>query len=144
MFYFSYSIAIASFFFGGLVGHYFPQIKSHLISKLNIWDNTSRTSWGDAFSLVKIQSSADASLQPAYFLASQSGTPKPLVVSLHTWSGDYSQIDPLGEMARKNGWNYIHPAFRGPNWTIDACLSKKALTEVNSFVKNAEVVYPII
>jgi predicted alpha/beta-fold hydrolase len=115
-------VVIASLFFGGLMGHYFPQIKSHLISKVNTWDNTSRTSWGDAFSLVKIQSSADASIQPAYFYASQRSTPKPLIVSLHTWSGDYSQNDPLGEMARKKGWNFIHPDFRGPNRNIDACL----------------------
>jgi hypothetical protein len=34
------SIAIASFFFGGLVGHYLPPIKSRLISKIDTKDDT--------------------------------------------------------------------------------------------------------
>ncbi len=132
------SITIASFSFGGLVGHYLPQIKSLLISKINTKDNPSRTNWGDAFSLVKIQSSTDTSFQPAYFLASRPGTPKPLIVSLHTWSGDYASDDPLGEMARKEGWNHIHPDFRGPNRTIDACLSKKALSDMDDAIQYAK------
>lgn len=115
--------------------HYFPQRKSRLIPKTNTSENT--TSWSDGFSVVRIQSSLDASLQPAYFAVGQSGTPKPLVVSLHTWSGDYTQNDPLGEMTRRQGWNYIHPDFRGSNWTIDACLSKKALTDIDDAIQYA-------
>ena len=132
------SIAIASFLFGGLVGNFFQQIKFLLIPKINTWDNTSRRTWSDGFSLVKIQSSVDASLQPAYFLTSKPGTSKPLIVSLHTWSGDYSQNDPLAEMARKEGWNYIHPDFRGPNWTIDAFLSKKVLADIDDAIEYAK------
>ena len=128
------SIAIVTFLLGGLVGYYFPKITSRLISKIN----TSRTSWNDGFSIAKIPSSVDDSLQSAYFLESKPGILKPLIVSLHTWSGDYSQDDPLAEMAKNEGWNYIHPDFRGPNWSLDACLSKKALTDIDDAIQYAK------
>jgi len=70
--------------------------------------------------------------------ATQTVDLEPLIVSLHTWSGDYSQNDPLAEMARKEGWNYIHPDFRGPNRTRDACLSKKAITDIDDAVQYAK------
>lgn len=133
-----FSTAIGSFFFGGVVGHYLPQIESRFIYKINTWDSVSRTNWTDEFSVVRIQSSSDSSLQPAYFLASQPGTPKPLIVSLHSWYGDYSQNDPLANMARKEGWNYIHPNFRGPNRTTDACLSKKAIADIDDAIQYAK------
>ena len=114
---------------------YFPQTSSHQTAQ---WDNTSRTKWGKEFLVVKIRSKADNSLQPAYFLPAQSKVPRPLIVSLHTWSGDYSQDDPLAELTRKNQWNYIHPDFRGPNWTPDACLSKKALTDIDDAIQYAK------
>ena len=100
-------------------------------AKINTWDSGTGKVWSDGFTIVKIQSSADASLQPAYFLPSQPGTLKPLVVGLHTWSGDYTQNDPLAKIAKREGWNYIHPNFRGPNWTKDACLSEKALADID-------------
>lgn len=131
-------IIFAIFILGGFVGHYLPQIKSHFISKINTWDNTSRMQWSNEFTIIKIQSSVDANLQPAYFLASQPGKPKPLVVSLHTWSGDFSQKDPLAKIAKNEGWNYIHPDFRGPNWSTDACLSKKALTDIDDAIQYAK------
>jgi hypothetical protein len=120
-------------------GLYFPQISSRTAQG----DNTSRTKRGKEFLLVKISSKADASLQPAYFLRAQSKVPKPLIVSLHTWSGDYSQDDPLADMARTAGWNYIHPDFRGPNRTADACLSPKALTDIDDAIKYAKDKGPV-
>src|SRR5690242_9934830 len=66
------------------------------------------TEWPAGFSIVQIRSTLDESFQAAYFFASQPGVLKPLVVSLHTWSGDYTQSDPLAEMLKNEGWNYIH------------------------------------
>lgn len=129
-------IAIGSFGFGGLAGIYFPKIKHRLISVAKLWNE--KTSWNDGFSLVQIQSSADGTLQHAYFLASHPGTLRPLVVSLHSWSGDYSQHDPLAEMAKNEGWNYIHPDFRGPNRSADACLSEKALADIDDAIQYAK------
>ena len=95
------------------------------------------TQWPDGFSLVQIRSTLDESFQPAYFFASQPGSLKPLVVSLHTWSGDYTQSDPLAEMVKNEGWNYIHPDFRGPNRSKDACLSKKAISDMDDSIQYA-------
>lgn len=61
----------------------------------------------------------------------------PLLVSLHTWSGDYTQADPLATLALEAGWNYIHPDFRGPNWTTEACLSTKALSDIDDAIQYA-------
>src|SRR5437899_10289025 len=97
----------------------------------------SPTEWGDGFSIVRIHSASDGSLQPAYFFASQPGISKPLVVSLHTWSGDYTQNDPLAIMVKNEGWNYIHPNFRGPNRSKDACLSKKAVSDIEDSIQYA-------
>lgn len=132
------AIWVVAFFFGGIVVHYLPSIKAINISKINLWDNTLASEWNDGFSLIKIRSSADGSLQRAYFFSTSLKTLKPLIVSLHTWSGDYSQNDPLAAMAKQAGWNYIHPDFRGPNWTVDACLSNKALTDIDDAIQYAK------
>jgi len=99
--------------------------------------------WRSAFKHIKIVSSEDGSLQDAYFLSSSEK--KPLLVSLHTWSGDYSQADPLAELALKYNWNYIHPNFRGPNWTKGACLSSLVTTDIDDAIgyafNNATVDY---
>ncbi len=93
--------------------------------------------WNGGFTRVEIPSSADGDLQPAYFLAAQTDGPAPLLVSLHTWSADYTQEDPLANMAAAAGWNYIRPNFRGPNWTPDACLSDKAVSDIDDAIAYA-------
>jgi len=40
-------------------------------------------------------------------------------------------------MVKNEGWNYIHPDFRGPNWTANACLSKKALADIDDAIQYA-------
>ncbi|MFA5326348.1 MAG: hypothetical protein WC384_01025 [Prolixibacteraceae bacterium] len=51
----------------------------------------------------------------AVFYKTSQTAPQPLVVSLHTWSGDYTQEDPLAKEILLRDWNYIHPDFRGVN-----------------------------
>lgn len=132
------SVAIVSLIAGGLAWYYYSHSNPGLIFNIIPWDNTLETNWSDEFALIEIPSSIDSTSQPVYFYASQPGIPKPLVVSLHTWSGDYAQYDPLAKIVRKSGWNYIHPDFRGPNWTKDACLSKKAIADINDSIQYAK------
>lgn len=130
-------VALTSFIAGGVSGHYYPYIKKQLFPKMNIWDTTNTKDWTDGFSIVYIRSSVDDFEQPAYFFKTTYSDQSPLIVSLHTWSGDYSQNDPIAPMAKEAGWNYIHPDFRGPNWTVDACLSEKAITDIDDAIQYA-------
>jgi lysophospholipase L1-like esterase/pimeloyl-ACP methyl ester carboxylesterase len=57
-----------------------------------------------------------------------------LIVSLHTWSGDYTQKDPLVEQIMANDWNYIHPDFRGPNYTAEACGSPLVVSDIDDAI----------
>ncbi len=93
--------------------------------------------WHPDFLPVEIVSSADGAVQKAYFYATHSREPKPLVVSLHTWSYNWEQADSLAELARQLDWNVIHPDFRGPNRSVDACLSRKALLDIDDAIDYA-------
>ena len=84
---------------------------------------------------VKISSTADGSMQPAmmYVPEQASDTPMPLLVLLHTWSGGYTQkgwIDPCVKECSERGWALVHPHFRGPNRTPQACGSELAVQDV--------------
>src|SRR6186997_2654762 len=69
--------------------------------------------WSNDFDVVDIRSPIDGAIQKAYFLKTRSSTPKPLVVSLHSWSFDYRQDDTLALLSKAKDINYIHPDFRG-------------------------------
>lgn len=86
---------------------------------------------------VPIRSSADNAVQNAYFYRSKSKTPKPLVVSLHTWSGNYAQKDTLAILCREKDFNYIHPDFRGSNTTPAACASDLAVSDMDDAIAYA-------
>lgn len=107
------------------------------------FDDTRSIGWSAAFELVGIKSTIDNGIQRSYFYKTQSGKAKPLIVSLHTWSGNYSQKDDLAEICRQKDLNYIHPDFRGINNTSSACCSELALADIDdaiSFaIKNANV-----
>ncbi len=100
-------------------------------------DSISMVYWNEDFSNIEISSSIDNKAQKAYFYQTKSNNSKPLLVSLHTWSGDYSQYDTLAILAKTKDWNYIHPDFRGPNRTNDACCSKLALTDIDDAIDYA-------
>ena len=91
------------------------------------WDNTINKDWPPGFAEVEIKSSADASMQKAIFHPSATADAQPLIVSLHTWRGDYLQKDPLADEILLRGWNYIHPNFRGSNTSPEACGSDKVI-----------------
>lgn len=128
-------LIIVTFCAGGLSVKIGPAAKVLLFKQVNKWDLVGDSDWDDSFSLVKIKSSTDNNYQSAIFLASSKT--KPLLVSLHTWSGDFSQTDPLATLAKAHGWNYIHPDFRGPNRTIEACLSPLVISDIDDAIDYA-------
>jgi len=91
----------------------------------------------EGFEIVEIPSTLDHQIQKAYFRKSKQDRPVPLIVSLHTWSGDYSQEDPLAQLCKEEEINYIHPDFRGPNHTIEACCSELALNDIDQAISYA-------
>lgn len=101
------------------------------------FDDTRKSIWPKEFSLVEIQSSIDNNIQRAYFYKSESREKKPLIVSLHTWSGDYAQRDSIAELCRVNDINYIHPDFRGPNHSKQACCSDLVISDISDAIDYA-------
>lgn len=88
-----------------------------------------RAPWGNGFEEVSIPGPAQ---QRAYF--HQSRKSAPLVVSLHTWIGDFTEVDPIAELVRSEGWSYLHPDFQGPNRAPEACLSSRALEDIDDAI----------
>jgi len=101
------------------------------------FDDTREITWNEEFQIVEINSSIDNENQQAYFYPSKSSESQALIVSLHTWSGDFTQTDELAEMCRKKDVNYIHPNFRGANKTISACCSELALADIDDAISFA-------
>ena len=103
---------------------------------VNLIKNKNRK-WNNEFFLIDLKSSIDNNVQKIYCYKSNAKEKKPLIVSLHTWSGNYSQTDELAEMCKAKNINYIHPDFRGSNKTINACCSKLALTDIDDAINHA-------
>ena len=92
------------------------------------WDDVSKARWPEAIRAVEIPA-RDGGIQKAYFRRAEG--PAPLIVSLHTWSGDWTQRDALAQKALDRGWNYLHPDIRGPNTRPEACLSDLVLDDID-------------
>jgi len=76
-------------------------------------------------------------MQKALWYAPETESPHPLLVALHTWSGDYRQkASSLGDThwAVARGWAVIHPDFRGPNRRPEACGSELAVSDIRDAV----------
>ena len=93
------------------------------------------SSGADRREKIHVPSSLDGTEQPCYLILPEvfdkDGAPAPLLVSLHTWSGNVEQRD-LGmeREADERGWIYLWPHFRGPNRSPDACGSEKAQQDI--------------
>lgn len=101
------------------------------------WDSSEKSGWTSSFEKVEIHSSADSTLQPAYFRKAQSDEPKPLIVSLHTWSGGYDQKDPMTADIEAKDLNYIHPHFRGFNNRPEAMVSRLVISDIDDAIEYA-------
>lgn len=102
-----------------------------------LWDDTDTGKWSNEFEEVQMPSSLDNGLQGAILYKAKSDTPRPLIVSLHTWSGDYKQADPLARLMVEYDYNYIHPDFRGPNYTPHACGSEFVIADLEDAIAYA-------
>ena len=90
---------------------------------------------------IRYPSKADNSQQPALFYSPKSQKAAPLLVALHTWSSNYKQGGGEIQYAKwcvQAGWNFIHPNFRGPNWTPPAMGSDLMVGDILSAVDYAK------
>ena len=97
--------------------------------------------WKDR--LVQVRSTLDGTDQPCYFWAPEKASTEavPLVVGLHTWSGDYTQLvhyKTVLAYAMKAGWAFVGPNFRGPNSTPAGCGSDLAVQDIVDAVNYAK------
>ena len=100
------------------------------------WDDTESKNWPEGFNRITIPSSVDGTEQFAVYRQSASNEPMPLVVVLHTWSGNYAQEDELVPFLDPN-WHYIHPDFRGPNKTPEGCMGDKVIPDIDDSIDYA-------
>lgn len=93
--------------------------------------------------LVQVRSTLDGTDQPCYFWAPEKASTQavPLIVGLHTWSYDYrnaSNYRPALQYAKKSGWAFVGPNFRGPNSTPQGCGSDLAVQDIVDAVNYAK------
>lgn len=115
-----------------------------LILGIFIFTSVSAAVPGYPEDVVKIEylSSGDNSLQPSLFYSPPiEETPVPLLVALHTWSSGYNQAGGEVNYAKwciKAGWCFIHPHFRGPNYTNQAMGSDLVVQDILSSIEYAK------
>ena len=95
--------------------------------------------WPDDVVEIKYVSKADSSMQPAMYYDSGSVKTKPLLVALHTWSGNYRQKSgaAYAKWCLLHDWIFIHPDFRGPNNRPQATGSDLVVADILSAVDYA-------
>lgn len=96
--------------------------------------------WPSEIVQVEYPTSADNTLQPALYYDPHLKEPAPLLVALHSWSGDYLQVlnAPAAEWCVEKGWVFIHPNFRGPNNKPEATGSDLVIQDILSAVEFAK------
>ena len=90
---------------------------------------------------VKIKSSLDDSKQSAIFYKpKEREKPVPLLVILHSWSGNYKQSlhRECEAWCKQEGWSYLKPDFRGPNRNPQATGSELAVQDILDAVEFAK------
>ncbi|MFX0558435.1 alpha/beta hydrolase family protein [Maribacter sp. CXY002] len=99
-----------------------------------IHSRTIQQDWPSETSEINIPCTVDDKIQKAmvYFSSKKN---KPLIVSLHTWGGNYLQRDSISILAIAKDYNYIHPDFRGKNNHIDACCSDKVISDIDDAIQ---------
>lgn len=82
---------------------------------------------------ISVVSTLDGTPQPSLLWVPPAATdePRPLLVSLHSWSGDYRQDRSAWlEQALPRKWIYLQPNFRGVNDQPQACGSELARQDI--------------
>ncbi len=94
---------------------------------------------------IHYEASIDKTQQPALFYKPEGNGPFPLLVILHSWSGNWLQTSniPLMKHAIEKKWIMVHPDFRGANRNPKAGGSKYAVQDVIDSVKYAKTQAPV-
>lgn len=88
--------------------------------------------WPEQVTKVAIPCS-DGVDQSAMWYAPSGEGKKPLLVGLHTWSSNYASAGGdlvYAQWCIAQGWAFVHPDFRGPNWTPSALGSERAVQDI--------------
>jgi pimeloyl-ACP methyl ester carboxylesterase len=106
------------------------------VSAVTVSDSST---WPQDVQEVSIHSTADGSMQPSLFWEAPGEEPRPLLVALHSWSGDYRQTTGIEYATRciERRWHFLHPNFRGVNQSPAAACSDLAVTDVLDAVEFA-------
>ncbi len=95
--------------------------------------------WPDRIQKITYLSQADGTMQPALYYDPGGAEPKPLLVALHSWSGNYQQPNgAYGAWCIAKKWVMIHPDFRGVNEKPEACGSELVVQDILSAVDFAK------
>jgi pimeloyl-ACP methyl ester carboxylesterase len=116
---------------------------SHRIVKLTM---AAPEGWPEGMESITYAASVDETQQPALIYTARAGTQRPLLVGLHTWSSAYDSAGGDAAYARwciQKDWHFIHPHFRGPNWTPDACGSEKMVQDILDAVAHMQKTHAV-
>ena len=105
-----------------------PAAKNKPVKRTNGWPAEAKR--------IEYLSKADNSMQPAYYYSPATEEAVPLIVGLHTWSGNLDQVNiSFLKYAKEHNWAMIYPNFRGPNWTPEGCGSDLVVEDIVSAVE---------
>lgn len=88
-----------------------------------------------------VKSTLDGEKQAVLYWAPEAASQEktPLLVFLHSWSGNYKQDNSKWQKETvERGWIFLHPDFRGPNNSPKACGSKFARQDILDAMSFAE------
>jgi len=102
--------------------------------------------WQPTIQQISIRSSADHTEQPFLTWSPEVKEPRPLLVGLHTWGGDYTQAANgrvYAQWCMDRGWHFVYPNFRGPNNTPAAMGSDLAVQDIVDTVEHMKKTQPV-
>ncbi len=111
-----------------------------LLSLFSMTISALSQNWPSEVTKVEIPAS-DGMMQKAMWFAPASSEKKPLLVGLHTWSSNFASAGGdvvYAEWCIAQDWAFVHPDFRGPNWTPQALGSDRAVQDVVEAVEWAK------
>jgi len=109
-------------------------------------NSVKEVAWIKEIKEVKYFSNADSTYQPALIYSHvRNNEKRPLLVALHTWSGNYKQTsgNEYAKYCVNKDWYLIHPDFRGPNNNPKAMGSEYVIQDIVSAVKYMKKNYAI-
>jgi pimeloyl-ACP methyl ester carboxylesterase len=91
-----------------------------------------------------VVSSLDNYINRFHYYKSSSSEKKPLLVSIHQWSADYTNFrNSMAEQAKAEDWNYIFPDARGANNHPKACGSDYVISDIDQAIEWAVEHLPV-